>query len=104
MFVRDDPRALRAEKEIYESLPGGIGIPRVRCRAGVRLLRADFMTSSACLWRIHSTTMAGDFRPYRYPGHLPNQIHTFEGLPLLRYETSQLPDEGRQAGKHSLHH
>jgi casein kinase 1 delta/casein kinase I family protein HRR25 len=29
-FVRDYPEVLRGEKEIYEALNGGVGIPRVR--------------------------------------------------------------------------
>ncbi|KAL2256639.1 hypothetical protein VTK26DRAFT_1368 [Humicola hyalothermophila] len=29
-FVRDNPEALRGEKETYEALNGGVGIPRVR--------------------------------------------------------------------------
>lgn len=28
-FIRDDPDVLRGEKDIYEVLDGGIGIPRV---------------------------------------------------------------------------
>ncbi|GAB1311660.1 Casein kinase I isoform delta [Madurella fahalii] len=29
-YIRDDPEALRAEKDTYEALSGGVGIPRVR--------------------------------------------------------------------------
>ncbi|GAB1317123.1 hypothetical protein MFIFM68171_07333 [Madurella fahalii] len=30
IYVRDNPDVLRSEKDIYEALSGGVGIPQVR--------------------------------------------------------------------------